>query len=229
METTNSSDGLSNLTQQEWVDKIENENRISKNERPKIASIVWYDFFADKILPRKSNPCLPLNDLSNQWSGRVEDVSDDRVHDILIMLGYSESMANRRSFCKRAKRESSGLLYDGLGTVKVPGARSCLTSVCELAVLDVMALVKANVIIDGKVNPDWPTVGSNGVVGYKDKRQVADLIRWVSDGSMQSLLESLDSDLRVDHFLDMCGIENLAKKGVKTKVLAEKVLEEVAI
>lgn len=228
METTNGSDDLSSLTQKEWVAKIKNEKRISKSEMPKIASIVWYDFFADKTLPRKSNPSLPLNDLLRQWSGRDEDVSSARVYDILIMLGYSESMANKRSFCKRAKRESFGLLYDGLGTVNVSGARSCLTSVCELAVLDVIALVKANVIVNGKVNPDWPTAGSNGVVGYKNQRQVEELIKWVSDGSMQSLLKSLDSDLKVDKFLERLGIENLAKN-VKTKVLAEKAFAEMAV
>ncbi|MFA6661443.1 MAG: hypothetical protein WCS56_00250 [Bacilli bacterium] len=218
-------DELVKLNQREWVNKINDTKAILESEKPKIASIILYDFFSFQVLPRKRNPDLPISDLQSQWKVDEEDMKPERLFTILTLLGYPESIAKRRCSCKRMKKVSSDLLYNGMGAQRLAGVRSCLISVCEQAVFDVVALDNANVIVDGKVNFNWPPEKCNGVVGYKTKQQVTNLIKWVAGGSMQDFLISLDSDLKADKFLKAMCLDNYQEKAVESTKVLEKIVD----
>jgi hypothetical protein len=213
---------LQRLSQHDWEERINSIPSIQSSEKPKVASIVWFDFFQNRrvkhhgVLP--SN--FPLEAMVKQWNRDME-IESERLAWILTNLGYSSATANSRSqkLIEKSQtiKQDGDILYDGIHSGHGVGAKACFLAVCQQAVLDILTLVKMKVIIEGKINPEWPNNSKFGTIGYKSKKEVQDLIDWISNGDMKNLIETLDLRIDISSFLEAIGFCSPVSYAIKVE------------
>jgi len=211
---------LQRLSQHDWVERINNIPSIKYSEKPKVASIVWFDFFQNRRIKHykvlSSN--FPLEEIAKQWNKDM-NMDSERLAWLLTNLGYTAATAQNRSQILEERRKnikSNGdILYNGTNSGHGVGAKACFLAVCQQAVLDVLTLSKMNVIVDGKINPEWPNNSKWGTIGYKNKNEVQDLIDWVSKGDMRNLIETLNLHVDISGFLVNLGFGKSVSYAIK--------------
>jgi hypothetical protein len=168
-------------TPEQWANEIASLPVKNEMERCKIANIIWWDYFSEKSF--KEN-WTHLNALLNKCDAS-SNVKPERVEELLVLLGWPEKEAHYRSLVGNTKHSSDQ------GSNRDAGAEACLYAVCEQAILDFKNLSESGVIVHGRVREGWPAVGSYGSLGYHNRREVEQLIKWIVDGSLQKAMRSL--------------------------------------
>jgi hypothetical protein len=172
-----------------------------QKEQLKASGIVWWDYFSETKSTKDSAPaflCL--------WS-TANDLPPDKVEQILKAIGYPEDIAYERAHgvTRSASEDESG---NSLTTNRNSGAEAVLFSICEQAINDIKMLVQHRVIVDGQLVPNWPPKNSNGVVGYKGRGEVAALLDWVVNGSLQEMMNDLGMNLDINQVLCKIGLRS---------------------
>jgi len=184
----------SKITYDQWLLRLSGIQ--DDNERAKAASIVWWDF-----LSNTKEKCPLLTEMLFGWS-YSEDISPSRLAGVLMKIGYPEDVAKHRAF-------SNNRVFQRLGKDEVgqhdPGAESLFFSICEKAIMDVMMLVNRNVIVNGQISSSFQN-GDIIVTGYENIYQVQKLIDWVTDGSMERMLEDAGINWDVPVIIEKIGL-----------------------
>lgn len=213
---------LRRLSQHDWVERINSIPSIIHSEKPKVASIVWYDFFNKQIVKHNGvDPSnFPLEMMAKLWNIDME-IEPERLAWLLTNLDYTEETAYGRSQTfpdrSQAKKSKDNPLYVSSYCGNGVGAKACFLAVCKLAVTDILALTKAGVIVNGEIDPEWPNNTKSGTVGYDSKIDVQNLMDWVSKGDMHDLIRTLDLRMDTTKFFEAIGLEVPAPYVLKVK------------
>jgi len=198
----------SGISYQEWVRRVSEVK--SEEARSKVASIVFWDLFADRKSrgPHGLEPYLQSRGVGNSWD-RVEP---SLVAEALVSVGYPSDVAAKRVAPVNHRSGGNVVQFvqekqDGDLLVESScGAEGVMYAVATQAVEDMKTLVRNGVIVNGKVAKGWPVPGGNGVSGYKHRLEVEELIRFVSSGTMVKFLDALGTKIDQDVLMDAVGM-----------------------
>ncbi len=189
------------MTAEEWVARI---NVLDDPAmRGKIASIVLWDFFGHCV----GGAPKVIKDLAATYQSIIE-FAPDQLAQGLMSVGYPENVALK---CANASRQvytvndAEDNQNNGLRDV---GEASVVATVCQMAVEDVKTLIASGVVrSNGTINPSWPPKVTNGVVGYKTRSEVSQLLNWVTKGGLLDEMEALGLDFNMDEVLEAIGLD----------------------
>jgi len=186
-------------TEEEWLNILNALPVKNSKERTKIANIIWFDYFGPKSVKTRWSI---LDQFVSEFSESSNAVDPKRVESLLIQVGYPAGVAMVRANTPKNEERGKEVMLR-----RKAGEESCFYAICEQAVSDVKSLVSAGVIVNGKVKEGWPPKGSYGVIGYTGRAEVAELLQWVTDGSLRISMESLGIFIKQEVLLENLGLK----------------------
>lgn len=205
MQTSVKNKWADQIGRDEWTNRVEAIADLAL--RTKVATIVWWDHVGNGINGKPHG----LDKYVKSWNAisKGGTVAPLALYDALVSVGYPKDVA--------MKRVDEGGRYKPTGDAGKPcdfsvlrgvGAESLLFAVATQAVEDVKYFKEHGVIVDGKVNPNWPSKGSNGVIGYSHKNEVEELIHFFYWGELEKLVKGLGTNLDMDKVLVAVGLDD---------------------
>lgn len=208
------------ITPDEWLDRLS--KVTDRRERIKAACIVGWDFFGDRLIRQR---CTRFDSEVTRWTDE-DDIPQNQLAKVLVSIGYPEEAARERAFsAKRMKVKDTDLgIWDGETVVpdrdyaahRNCGADAVFCGICEQSINDVKTLVAKGVIVDGKLDPAWPPRNCLGINGYTGRSEVADLLDWVINGSLEDMMKELGLNLDMDVVFKELGLPRRAVHAGKT-------------
>ena len=168
--------------------------------RRKVAAIVWWDHVSGAVGASKALYAL--------MRGPADEVGDAAAAAGLVAVGYPPDVAagrvdsrGRQVFVTDDETNANDLRY-------AVGEHSLMCAVCQQSFNDAKTLVERGVVLpDGGIRADWPPKNHNGVVDYRGRSEVAELLDWVLGGGLKHELGEVGLGRDFGEVLWMMGLK----------------------